>query len=437
VCERALRADHPLTDVSAAWLAGFVSAGLATVGTGLALALPVRALGPLLRVAGKPLAAGIGAGVAAWAMGFVTQTAGNALTGLTIRAAAPLVSMFAGADLTYDPANQLLGADEFVVEISPLCSGAEGVGLMLVLVGAYVVRFRRELRFGRALWLLPLSVVLAYATNVLRIAALVWVGARQSPEVAIGGFHSKAGWVLFCALAIGLLTWVRRSSWFTRASNVPPADPGDNPTLPYLAPLLTGLALSLVTGLFSDGFETLYPVRVIGVAAVLMAVRGQLPPPRWSFSPVPLVGGALVVVVWLLLARPAPPDVVAQASTRLAGLGLLGQLWLAARVVGHVVVVPLAEELAFRGFVLRRLLRADFWEVDLQTAARHPGALLGSAILFGLLHQSMVAGVLAGIVYGLVVAWRGRLADAVIAHGATNAALAALSIVRGDYAWLL
>ena len=39
----------------------------------------------------------------------------------------------------------------------------------------------------------------------MRIAALVLVGTRVSPEVALGGFHSQAGWLAFNALALGTL----------------------------------------------------------------------------------------------------------------------------------------------------------------------------------------------------------------------------------------
>ena len=61
-----------------------------------------------------------------------------------------------------------------------------------------------------------------------------------------------------------------------------------------------------------------------------------------------------------------------------------------------------AEELAFRGFLLRRIIRDDFWEVDLSAAARHPAAVLVSALVFGLLHGAFIAGTLAGF----FPAWR-------------------------------
>ena len=39
-------------------------------------------------------------------------------------------------------------------------------------------------------------------------------------------------------------------------------------------------------------------------------------------------------------------------------------LWLAARVLGSSIIVPIAEELAFRGYLLRRLIDSDFTLVN-------------------------------------------------------------------------
>ena len=38
----------------------------------------------------------------------------------------------------------------------------------------------------------------------------------------------------------------------------------------------------------------------------------------------------------------------------------LAAVWLLVRVLGSVITVPMAEELAFRGYLLRRLIAANF-----------------------------------------------------------------------------
>jgi CAAX prenyl protease-like protein len=59
--------------------------------------------------------------------------------------------------------------------------------------------------------------------------------------------------------------------------------------------------------------------------------------------------------------------------------------------------------------------------------------VLGSSLVFGVMHQRMLAGTLAGAVYALVLLRRGELSDAVLAHGTTNALLAAYVLISGNW----
>jgi CAAX prenyl protease-like protein len=96
-----------------------------------------------------------------------------------------------------------------------------------------------------------------------------------------------------------------------------------------------------------------------------------------------------------------------------------------------VITVPIAEELAFRGFLLRRLIAADFEAVSLQRWTLL--AVLVSSVAFGLMHgDRWVAGSIAGLLYAGAQRWRGRIADAVVAHGITNA-LVAIWVVWGGH----
>jgi CAAX prenyl protease-like protein len=92
-------------------------------------------------------------------------------------------------------------------------------------------------------------------------------------------------------------------------------------------------------------------------------------------------------------------------------------------VLAATVTVPIAEELAFRGFLYRRLLSPDFENVSL----RHFSwiAMLIASLAFGLLHgDRWFVGFLAGASYTIVLIRRGSMGDAVVAHATTNALLA-------------
>jgi len=110
---------------------------------------------------------------------------------------------------------------------------------------------------------------------------------------------------------------------------------------------------------------------------------------------------------------------------------VLSLIWLGFRVLGSVLIVPIAEELAFRGYVIRKLTAQDF-------AAVRPGqvtwrAFFLSSLLFGVLHGRWVAGTVAGMGYALVFTQRGKLANAIVAHMTTNALIAMQVLMRHEW----
>jgi CAAX prenyl protease-like protein len=106
--------------------------------------------------------------------------------------------------------------------------------------------------------------------------------------------------------------------------------------------------------------------------------------------------------------------------------------WLSFRILAATVTVPIAEELAFRGFLTRRLAAVDFESVKFQSLSLVP--LIVSSLAFGLMHGNRwLAGTVAGFVYALALRQRGRIGDAVVAHGLTNALLAVWVLVTGDW----
>jgi CAAX prenyl protease-like protein len=105
--------------------------------------------------------------------------------------------------------------------------------------------------------------------------------------------------------------------------------------------------------------------------------------------------------------------------------------WIALRVIGSVAIVPVVEELAFRGFLTRRLSSIDFQSIPLDRL--YWPTLLISSAAFGLLHGRWLAGMLVGVLYGLALCRRGKLGDAIIAHAVTNGLIAATVLATGDW----
>jgi len=316
-----------------------------------------------------------------------------------------------------------IGTTHFTVTIGQGCSGLEGIGLMSVFVAGYLWFCRRELRFPASLILLPAGVVSIWFLNVVRIAALILIGA-WSERVAIDGFHTVAGWLFYTVGACGIVVVSRRWPIFSGAEPELRRLAAPNPASVYLAPMLTILLIAMLTRIASGGFDFLYPLKVIGAAAVFWLYRDRLAGFRRDLSWFALMLGGVVFIEWIVLQRRSDVAVEDLAfATQLGSLpASIASLWLVIRVIGAVVTVPLAEELAFRGYLLRKLVSADFTRVDF----RHFTLLsfVVSSTLFGLLHQQWLAGVIAGMLFAVAMYRRGALFDGVIAHSTANAMLA-------------
>jgi CAAX prenyl protease-like protein len=121
-----------------------------------------------------------------------------------------------------------------------------------------------------------------------------------------------------------------------------------------------------------------------------------------------------------------------ELAANVFGLGKLGSgLWIAGRIAGSVITVPIAEELAFRGYLTRRLIAADFESIPPGSFAWP--AFLISSVLFGALHGRWVAGTLAGLLFAVVYYRRGRIGEAVIAHAVANALIAVWVLARDEW----
>jgi len=363
----------------------------------------------------------------AWAPSKVTTD----LTFATVRALLlPFIS-----NLATDPATMTIGTQRFAIGIGAACSGIEGMGLMLVFAAAWLLFFRREFRFPRALLLIPASLLLIWMLNAVRIAVLILIGDAGAPAVALGGFHSEAGWIAFNAAALGISAGAGRLRWL-RASGPEGAlhdGSADNPTAAYLVPFLMILAAAMVSRAASGGFEWLYPLRFFCAAAALWFFRSKYAGLNWRFGWSSLVCGSLVFVIWLGLDRILgvhPDNAMASGLQSLPAPGRIS--WLAFRTLAAVITVPIAEELAFRGFLIRRLISSDFESLDVRRFTWL--SVLVSSVAFGLLHgDRWLAGSIAGLLYAMVYLRWGRIGDAVAAHATSNALLAGYVLLRGNW----
>ncbi len=233
------------------------------------------------------------------------------------------------------------------------------------------------------------------------------------------------------------------------------------PWLPYCAPFFLYLGfLLLQSRLPAESLLYMYPVRALAVGAALVYFWKYYDELRVPQRPVTTyvwaIGiGLLAIVIWIAIdpfypklgqlmtdfslwlgrlfgfaeppATPPPPPfdptTIESPVARFTFIGF--------RIFGAAVVVAYMEELFWRGFLIRWLIREDFKSVAV-------GAFTGSSFLitvlfFGAEHEQWLAGILCGILYNLLYYRTRDIFACVLAHAVSNAALAAYVLATGDW----
>ncbi len=374
------------------------------------------------------IALAAGAAMMIEAAAILSRQSWSLLSDATFHFSAALLRLYE-SDVVTAPDARVIGVDGFKVNIAAACSGYEGIGLVVTFLAIYFWVFRRSLKFPNVFIMLPAGVAAIWILNCVRIAMLVSLGAHVSPEVAVTGFHSQAGWMMFLVVTIAVMAVTHRLSFFHRleAKRETGVSSAAKLAAALLAPFLAMTAATILGAAFSaDGHYWVYGLRVAALLLAFFAFWRVYKAMDWRAGVEPVLFGVLVGAVWI-----ATDPSRAEASPLgdwLAGLPpLLLALWLGLRLLGTVLLVPLAEELAFRGYVHRKLI-AEKFEAVAESAFTWKAFLISSG-LFALLHERWLAGAFAGAVFALAMYRSGKLSGAVVAHIAANAVIALWAVV--------
>lgn len=347
-----------------------------------------------------------------------------------------------------DPVKKWIGNEDFSIAIAPQCSGVEGIALVTVFVTVFLVLFRSELRFPRILWLYPVGIAVSMFLNFVRITALLIIGLEGNPELAIGGFHSHAGWMMFTLIALGVVLVARSVPALQKAPNPAVTSAENAATSAPLPPLsqdenaarILPFAIFMLSAIFAQAFSqspgVVYPLRVVAMAAALVFFWPMLMRLTWRPSGTAVLAGVAIGLMWIIV--PYTVDDTSPAHGGLAGAILIG--WLIARGIGTMLLVPIIEELFFRDYlerkvsgatspILRRLLASgDGQNSKIASNAGPMAAALITASLFALLHDRWIEAFVAGLVFSWVMAQRRHVTDAIAAHMAANAIVYAYAL---------
>jgi membrane protease YdiL (CAAX protease family) len=232
--------------------------------------------------------------------------------------------------------------------------------------------------------------------------------------------------------------------------------------MPFVAPLFLFALFLSVEGYFPDQHYVLYPVVTVMVAAALAWFWRSLPP----MVPTAPLGSFLVGVAGIILWVGLDPwamrlDALLEGlfNAAVSSLGLdswrvpldpvhpLGRnpflLYPAAeawilfgfRLAGISLCVPIMEELFWRGFLMRWLIREDFTSVPIGTY--QPASFWITTAFFALVHgPEWPLGIVVGVLYGIWFVRTKSLGNIMLAHGVTNLLLALYCLASGDWHFL-
>lgn len=208
----------------------------------------------------------------------------------------------------------------------------------------------------------------------------------------------------------------------------------------YAAPFAILMALLGAGSLLELNLGYAYPLRTIAVTAVLVLCSRQLVKLRPSVPLGSVLVGLAVFVVWI------GPDVLWPGyrnhwlfSNFITGkpAGLHPDLsnpalFLFFRVSGSVLLIPIVEELFWRAWFMRWLIKPEFQKVPLGTYSAQ--AFWITALLFASEHGAFwEVGLAAGAIYNWWMVRTRSLADCTLAHAVTNGALAAYVLLTGRW----
>ena len=403
------------------WLLLWTLMAVAALTTWLFSTLPPRFYVRWIARSRSSLLTALGAGLAAYALGYWMQQLWWLLQRSTFRLVALILQLLGQAAVNH-PQKLVIGTTRFSVYIAPRCSGLEGVGLMCAFVSVYLLSCRKELSFPRALLLLPVGAVSIWLLNSVRIAALILIGGWNQ-EIALKGFHSAAGWIFFNVVAVGLVWTSSQSKLFVKGTK---SQSTANPAIGYLLPLIVLFATSLIIRILTPGL--VLAAVALPLLLTLWYCRSTLLSLEWRPSWFGVLIGCAAFAVILLLSRISGVD--PSITTGLTNLSPLGATaLLALSLAAGAIAIPVVQELAFRGFLQRKLVASDFEIVPFDRFTWL--SFLGSSAAYGIMEPNWLLGVFAGMIFAAAVYRRGLLSDAIVAHVCSSSMLFALATVTG------
>lgn len=185
-------------------------------------------------------------------------------------------------------------------------------------------------------------------------------------------------------------------------------------------------------------FLYLYPAKAVSVALSLVVLWKNYSEVsivdlgRISQTIFSIIIGLVVFVLWIHMDWPFAefgkpqgfnPSIVEENSLRYFLTG--------SRLIGAVLAVPVMEELFWRSFLIRYFIDPRFNAVPIGQFTW--ASFLIMSVLFGLEHSLILAGIMAGAAYNVVLYRTRSIAQCILSHAVTNLALGTYVLNTGQW----
>lgn len=177
-----------------------------------------------------------------------------------------------------------------------------------------------------------------------------------------------------------------------------------------------------------------YLIKTLVGAWLVWEMRPFVQEMKWAFSWEAVVVGIAVCVMWVGIDPWYPkfsdPGAVSNPHERFTPG--LAWMFIMVHLLGSTFVVPPLEEVFYRSFLYRYLVRTNFQTLPLNRF--HGLSFVATSVIFGAgEHYQWLAGILCGMAYQWLVLRKNRLGDAMTAHAITNFLLGIWVIWRNDW----
>jgi CAAX prenyl protease-like protein len=224
-----------------------------------------------------------------------------------------------------------------------------------------------------------------------------------------------------------------------------------SPFAAYIAPFAAFLVVTQLESL--EAMKPYYPwvyfAKIAIVTTLCIAFRKDWPKLQTKGFGLAILVGIVGVVAWVAIAQVGLEKKLVQIVPALESLfpdrvgfnpfqeiadPIARYVFLAARFFGLALIVPIIEEVFWRGFLMRYLIDDRKWE-NVPMGTFSSLSFLVVTILFALVHPEFLAAIVWGAGINLLLVQTRNLWATIVAHGVTNLLLGLYILQSG--AWKL